>query len=1574
MATKVNRKLLFVVVAGVTVAVVTVGGILVLQYRADATRHIRRGDAALAEGDAKAAVSYYGRAIGKKPNNTDYYTKFLGAVQKIVPATAEEARERYQQYMASLTKRAQAGRNDPQFWNPVFEEFRLQAAVTDAPANWQLLASICDDAMAVLPTDDPLVTDFTAMREYANARRVRGLAPEEIRKSEESLAAIKAAVRGEFRDLAYAAILRFQFDRARRLDGSGQSNLSQQALADFDRTLAEAKSGEFANEVLSIEITRLATDPVANAATIQQSTEELARMVLASDNRRAVLDAVKAVAGSGSADSMRKAADMLETYLERHPESIIHRRAYAFCLQSLDPASSEAEARKVLDTPRMGVALESAAQQDVRVLASQQLFDAEFARISQLTDPAEVKEGITRLEKARDRIAEEIRGAADDSSLLKAEGKLNLARKDAGQALVKFNEIIKRATLQDLDLYTSATVAALETRQLGLALQYVDRGLEISGGNPVLLEMKGQIELEVGRFPQAAATAQTLLLRYPDRPKARRMLELAQAGMKGAVALDDKDPVIVAMKTAEERFQRKDVEGARAALIPLIEKYPSDVRVFRTLAQLEASAENAPKVIEYAEAGLVLVPNDPFLVRLKAFAQSDDPVTRILAMVQEVHKTEPETTVFAYIRLTESSKAMAAEAASRDPASAESKRLVAGAEASKAAAAEWKAKAMAAAPGHPAIVEFEFSQALTDKDFATAETIVNEAERGSREPALPPTLRARLQLERGDPRSAIATLRRSIEGNVDSAEIWRLLGYSHDQVGELAEAIRAFQAAYDRRPTDIATIRLYVPTLAKAGDRGKALELLREARRIAPNDEDINDLWLGLESEIGDRRLARTIREARLRILPDERRNALALAQMYARTAPDRLDVIFEGKAKYTEAEWRAVGDEVRDRELNRVQKEWFERSDKIYRDAIKSDPTSLELSLSYAAIMRQQGRDKEAEKVVSDVIAAAGDKVNAGMWIAVGVNRRESGDVAGSDQAFAEAVRIQDDSKRDAEIAIGEYHFQRSEWAAASDRYERALERQNARPLTLRAAEANIKCRRFDRARQLVQAATAMEGGRDTVIAMLEANLEESEGDVLLEAGKNPEAEQAYAKANGMLDGIIATVPLSAKHVILTQQANVYRKRFLAVGGEENLDKALASADQAVATRGDYWPAADSRFETLAGRGDIPGALAELERYVKAVPSHFPSRQKLLRTLMGMGNPSQAAEVVNQAIELFPTSADWRIALADVELLRGRPEAAVAALVEADRLSPDTSILSRATEMQMRISKPNWEGLIKILRDRGDEVRASPFLQTCLGVCLMKTDDPRRGVESIREGFLRASKTAEAGDGSDLDSVYRALFILYPPDRTPELESLVSGFRSGNLLVRDWRWIGDHYLSRGESGYRESIVAFGKAVAADDGKDAILSAGVLNGLGSAQYLGGDCAAALASFEKAAEKDATDPAILNNLAYLCGECGSDAKRGVGYAVRAVRLAPTVADYYDTLGSLLYLTGDDKNALDVLLRSLKFRSTASANFHVAQVLQRQGRKDEARNYLRTALELQPISSLQAKINALMAELN
>jgi Flp pilus assembly protein TadD len=59
---------------------------------------------------------------------------------------------------------------------------------------------------------------------------------------------------------------------------------------------------------------------------------------------------------------------------------------------------------------------------------------------------------------------------------------------------------------------------------------------------------------------------------------------------------------------------------------------------------------------------------------------------------------------------------------------------------------------------------------------------------------------------------------------------------------------------------------------------------------------------------------------------------------------------------------------------------------------------------------------------------------------------------------------------------------------------------------------------------------------------------------------------------------------------------------------------------------------------------------------------------------------------------------------------------------------------------------------------------------------------------------------------------------------------------------------------------------------------------------------------------------------------------------------------------------------------MLLRSLKFKPTASANYHVAQVLQRQGRKDEARNYLRTALELNPISSLQVQINALMSELN
>jgi len=1575
MATQVNRKLLFFVLAATVVTVGTVGFVLVLQYRADATRHIRRGDAALAEGDAKAAVSYYGRAIGKKPNNTDYYAKYLEAMRAIVPPTAEEARERYQQYMSALVKRAQAGRDDLPLWEPVFEEFRYQAAVTDSPSNWLVLAGMCDDAAAVLASDDPLVPTFAVMKGFANARRVRGLAPEEARVAEEALKANRGAVTGAYRDLAYAGLLRIQLDRGRRLDGSGQGSMSREALAEFDRTLAEAKSGDIGVETLSAELARLSLDPVANRGALEQGASRLVEAVLASDNPRACLDAVKTVASLPEPDALRKATDLLEAYLAKHPEAIVHRRAYAFCLQSIDPASAEAEARRVIETPALPVSLESAAQQDVRILAAQQLFDAEFARIGTLEDPEQVKEGLDRLGKARDRIAEEVRGAADDSSLVKADGKVLLARGDDGAALVKFNEVIRRGTLQDLDLYVSAAIAAIRTRQLGLAVQHVDRGLEMTGANPDLLELKVRVELELGRYPQAAATAEGLVARSPERESAKQLLEIARAGIQGNLALDDKDPVIVAMKGAEEAYQRKEFVTARAVMVPLLESHPNDVRVYRTLAQIEAADGNIAACVDYADRGLRLVPNDSYLVRLKAFSQSDDPAARVLTIVEEIHRQDPERSVFSYIRLADAARATAADADRRGDASPEeTARLRTATDRLRAAAAEWKVKAEAAGPEHPALIEFTFNEAVRAADWTTAEAIAARAARITREPALGPTLRARLQIERGDPRGATVTLQQAVAGNIDSAEIWRLLGYAHEQLGELAEANRAFGAAYERRPTDLGTIRLYVPMLARAGDRQKALEILREARRIAPNDEELNDLWLGLETEIGDRRLARTIREARYRVLPKERRNALALAQMYARTAPDRLDVTFGDKPKYGEAEWRAATEEVRTRELNRVQREWFERCDKIFRETLEADPRNIEVALAYAGVLRQQGRDADAEKTVNGVLASAGAEATPQIWIAVGVNRRESGDVAGAERAFEEAIRLQDDTQRNADVAIGEYHFQRADWASAADRYDRALERQaTVRNLLLRAAEANVKARRFDRGRELLASAASIEPGRDTVLVMLEGNLEESQGDVFLETGRNPEALATYAKAAEVLDRAFSSAPVAARAVILTQQANIFRKSYLAGGGEDMLDRSLAAVDRAVAMRGDYWPAADSRFETLAGRGDMPAALAELDRYVRAAPSHFPSRQKLLRTLMGMGNTAQAAEVANAAIASFPTSAEWRMALADVEMLRGRPDLAIAAMLEADRLSPDPALLERLVETQMRIEKPNWAGLVTVLRERSADVRNSPFLQACLGVCLLKTGDQRRGVESIREGFLKAAREEEAGSGATLDAIFRILFLQYPADRIGELETLVAGFRGGALRARDWRWIGDAWLAKGEAGYRDAITAFDKAAAADDGRDPVLSAGILNGLGSAQYLGGFCTDALGSFEKALEKDPTDPAVLNNLAYLCGECGNDPARGVPYAIRAVRLAPTVADYYDTLGSLFYAVGNDKDAQEVLLRSLRFRPTASANYHIAQVLARQGRKDEARNYLRTALELRPISTLEQKINTLLSEL-
>jgi len=98
------------------------------------------------------------------------------------------------------------------------------------------------------------------------------------------------------------------------------------------------------------------------------------------------------------------------------------------------------------------------------------------------------------------------------------------------------------------------------------------------------------------------------------------------------------------------------------------------------------------------------------------------------------------------------------------------------------------------------------------------------------------------------------------------------------------------------------------------------------------------------------------------------------------------------------------------------------------------------------------------------------------------------------------------------------------------------------------------------------------------------------------------------------------------------------------------------------------------------------------------------------------------------------------------------------------------------------------------------------------------------------------------------------------------------------------------------------------------------------------------------------------PIALNNLAWVAGELGD--ARAVGYAERALKLAPNSANVLHTMGALLVKQGDAKQGLTYIQRARSI-DPKRAEFQLshAKALIALGRKDEARKELEVLAQRQ-----------------
>ncbi|MDZ4830004.1 MAG: tetratricopeptide repeat protein [Phycisphaerae bacterium] len=1578
---RVNNKLLVIVTLATVVTGAVVAGVLLLNYRADPTRHIRNGDAALAAGDFQKAADFYGRAIGKRPNALEYHAKYLDAAGKVTPASSSEARERYGRFVGSLIKRAQIARDDEKFWRVVLEELRMQAELSENSAMWQAVHDrISSDMIGTLTTDDKLLPLAKVYQGFAQAQRMSSLAPEEINAAVSDLDAILPALKGDDRDMAYGSLLQIRFTQARNLELAGQARQATDAWKVFDDLLAKAKvdapNGIHVSrgEIARLRAKREAGDASITAAMVGAECDKVSATALASDDPLRVYDAARVISISAVPDWMQRSATLLESYLAKHPDALLHRRVLSYNLQYLDVNRAEEQARVILESKPLPVGLLSASQEEIRISAAQQLFDIEFSRLGKAENDAARTAVIERLTQARAKLETLTKGQTDDSALVRADGKLLYAKSDFAGASVKFNEIFRRGTLVDAELYVLASANAEQLNMLGLALQHASSGLDLAPGNLDLLERKGALELRVGRPADAVRTLKQVVDRDPTRERVKQLLALATTNQEKGGVPDEKDPIVQLLQRAQQAFEKKDLAGAKKIIGEGLEKNPNDVRLIAAMATTLATDGDNDTALELVNRGLTIDPSNLALKKIHPFVSSKDPSMRVVAMVARTYPEGNDRTVWTYVRLTNladmTEAGLPALEKSNPTEFARQKALV---PEIRRAEAEWKAKSVATDPNHPALMDLKFTKAMEKKDFAAGQQLINEAESAKRDPALPFMFRARLAVNQSKFGETVTILQQALDQNIETADVFRLMGYAHEQGGNLAAALKSYGEGYKRDPTNMNNVRAYVGAMIKSGDRQQGLVILRDARRVAGDDAEIGEYWIALENEIGDRRLARGMRETRYRLVPGDKRNALALATMLAETQPEREDIGDEkGVTKYNDPQWRSLEPATRQRELNAAREFWRKQSDKIFSELIAAEPLNPELVLVRAATLRRQAKYGEAEAALKTMIASAGEKAEPGMWVALGTHYSETGDLAKSTAAFDQAVKIQNDETRDGDGSIGEYWFQKSQWDRAVQHLERVAEKVKNRSLSLRLAEAYGRLRQFDKAKARLDEAVAG-GPRDIVVDQLEASILEQQGDDLRARGDMPAAQKSYESALVSLKR--ARDVMQNNPIVAVQESSVYKKQFDATGDRAKLDLALASADRATKLRADYWPAAQAKSELLLAVPDPQGSITELERFVKAAPSISDGRRRLIEILVAMENPGRANELVRDAISLAPNDPQWRVAQGELSLQAGNLDQAILAYEEANRTKPDRSYLHRLIDLRLRKSPPDWDATLAQLRDRADDVRASPYLQSAIGAALFNTGEQKRGLDALRESFRFAKRSALDGSGEPgaIDGWFTNLRLVYPPARTADAEKFVSETAEGKLDARDQRWLAEAWLASGPDGTSRAIELSDKAIAIDEKKDARLTARLYDLVGGAKYSLGDCKAGLASFEKAIALLPDEPSLLNNFAYLCGECGDDLAKGVAAAQKASRIAVGRPEYLDTLGYLLARTGEKLKAIEALNASLKLSPSASAHFHLAEIMADEGRKDDAKASLRSAGDLNKDPVLQKRINALIEKL-
>lgn len=1550
-----NKKLLTIVISIVAVVLFGVGGLWFYAEYRGAERNITAGDNLFAAGKFSEARKQYGRAVSKEPANLKYVQKLQDAVLAITPVTPTEARTTYDDYVRTLVHEARYNPQDIDAHLRVAEEMYNAAFLTGSDNYWLKLRVVAKTGLDRVSLSNPRRHELNLYRGLATLR----IDDATMTDTYDEVGNVRFPGESDFElvlendpgnAMAWATLAHGRMAVYYRLNDEGKTKQARRNRVFADETMEQALeiaggSFEVSASLLRerlLQRTALLQQRVANPNSVTETQIDEATQKIV--EVRAMIEKsydpalhfarageITSLVVSTDEDGKEVAIGILQKTIDKHPNDFGSRYILSGLLVQIDKRE---EARvlsdSILEAENQTAGLHAIELYSLRPIAAQSLIRMAVENAVNSEDDTDQEAAIKEADQYREVLSDLVSGDEMNQYLLYADGIIALAKEQYALAAKKLELTISRNPDVDASVYRQSAFALSKTDAKGLAVERLQRAIELEPSNLSYYIAKARLEVQLSDHQAASTTLSALPTGVRSRDDVQEVLNIIAMQQSGADQTSFSDPALRYISLSEQLAKEKKYDEAVTALTEAIDLAPTqDWRLFLAMSNVFGRMDDREQAVEWLQKAIDSAPNPTALLPRLHILQSDNRVDALISLVESQDDTEANKAEELAVALYELSMNSLGDSnrwvqiGNTQEAETAKELSDQAMEASK----QYQELAESLGADMTRIVALRFTQEVADGNFVVAEQYLEELSLSSTKQLEVDSARISLLLakaidakSRGElavfnslTSSANSIAQKMVSESSISDFAWRTLGRVLVEIGEMKEAKNAYAEAYRISPKNKENIRRYISVLITQSDeQQRMLRVLRIAREQYPNDRQLQTAWLEAEGKIGERWKVLVYRMNGLVLNPEDRTNALELAFSLVNLTPNRgLLRDLEGNELYSTRVWEQMPTALKQSALNDARREWDKTVQDILDKADEQVDPSIRIAMLHASIHRDLGQLEQSSEIWDRFITnAKGTDQYTKAVIAAADFLQRSNRIQQAIQ-FLENAREAQSELLEIDGVLGSLYFILGEFKLATEYMEQPVRVTKNQMMHSRYIEALAMSGQFDKAmRELGEYTTTNSEYAEQMLRSLISRVKSeqmlAQGDI--EGGKI--ALQEYRNTLRAAIGADSRNPIP--YIRLCRSLlNEYRL----TQDKQLLQEALQVAEEASATEQQSEQFIIVRADVLQADGQLPRSIDHLMRYLSENPDSSNVRTRLIEAYLDSDNVDRALAAAKAGVAVDPSDPLWHQRLGDLYIRANDDRVeGVKAYLEAIQRNPSLLLLMKIDEMTRTNQElPNQE-LLEMAR--GPLSKLHPIAGTIEAKALKNLGRNRDALIAMEKSWriFNQAVTNNWISPQSTASWFLNLQTLFEEDPAAG-ETFVRALVNGPMTQHQLAGLAGYYQLVGGEYVDKALDIIDNALAMEN-SDPDARMRLLMMRGGFLVEAGRYAESAETFSLLAE-ESNSPLVQNNLAYVVGVFQDKPEEGLRIAKEAAKQSPRNASIIDTVSSLYQRLGEHQKAADSL---------------------------------------------------------